>query len=97
MGDGNGIKIFFTLCLISIGSLVSTAAPADDKNTLAQAVKGFLQRCDGKSKETLSQSCANEWAALHRIQDALHLSNEDVNGQLATARGGLIAGAHPWW
>ena len=74
-------------------ALLSSPAVADDKETLLQDVKAFMERCDGKTKETLSPSCANEWTELHRRQNALHLSNEDVNGT-----GGLHSGGKgPWW
>ncbi len=91
----DAVKIVVGLCLASAGALLSSPALADDKATLVQDVKAFMQRCDGKTKETLSPSCANEWTELHRKQEALRLSNEEVNGQMKTAvktRGGLHSG-----
>ena len=57
-------------------------------------------RCDGRTKETLSPSCANEWTELRRRQEALRLSNEevnkDVNAHGVKTRGGLHGGG-PWF
>jgi hypothetical protein len=94
----DAVKFLVGLYLASAGVLLSSPALADDKETLVQDVKAFMQRCDDKSKETLSQSCANERTALHRRQDALHLSNEDVNRLLGRTRAGLHGGGRgPWW
>jgi predicted trehalose synthase len=91
----DAVKIVVGLYLASAGALLSSPALADDKETLVQDVKAFMQRCDGKTKETLSPPCANEWTELHRRQEALRLSNEDVNGQVkggVKTRGGLHGG-----
>lgn len=99
MRKADAVKIVVGLYLASAGALLSSSALADDKQTLVQDVKAFMQRCDGKTKETLSLSCANEWTELHRRQEALRLSNEDVNGQMKTGvktRGGLHSGG-PWF
>ena len=95
----DAVKIVVGLYLASAGALLSSPALADDKATLVQDVKAFMQRCDGKTKETLSPSCGNEWTELHRRQEALRLSNEEVNGQMKTGvktRGGLHSGG-PWY
>ncbi len=95
----DAVKIVVGLYLASAGAFLSSPALADDKETLLQDVKAFMQRCDGKTKEALSPACANEWTELHRRQDALHLSDADVNGQMKTGvktRGGLHSGG-PWF
>ena len=96
----DAVKIVVGLYLASAGALLSSPALADDNATLVQDVKAFMQRCDGRTKETLSPSCANEWTALHRRQEALRLSNEevnkDVNAHRVKTRGGLHGG-EPWF
>ena len=96
MREIDAIKIVVALCLASTGALLPSAAKADDKDTLVQDIRAFVQRCDGKSKETLSPLCANQWAELHRRQDALHLTNQDVNAKMVTTRGGRHGGG-PWF
>ena len=94
----DAVKTVAGLYLASAGVLLPSRAMADDKETFMQDVRAFQQLCDGQSKEALSRSCTNQWNALHHRQDALHLSNKDVNTLLGELRRGLHGGGRgPWW
>jgi hypothetical protein len=92
----DAVKILVGFHLATAFALLPSRAMADDKETFMQDVKAFKQLCGGQSKEALSPSCANQWNALHRRQEALHLSIKDVNALLGGTRAGLHGGG-PWY
>ena len=87
------IKIVFALCAISAGAMLlshaAAVAQADTKEILVQDFKAFNERCPGPPS-SYSQSCVSELAQLTRRQQALHLTDTDL--EAAGARGGFQGG-----
>jgi len=84
------IKIVFALCVMSAGMMLLSSAPAvaqaDSKAILIQDFKAFKRQCPG-SPSSYSKFCANELAQLTRRQQALHLTDADL--EAAGVRGGF--------
>ena len=96
MQKTRAIKSAGVLSLIMLGVVMSAApAPAqtDSKPVLVQDFKAFDERCKAVTSQPpppLSQSCANELAALTQRQHDLHLTDADL--EAAGVRGGFRGG-----
>jgi hypothetical protein len=97
----------FALCIV-VGLLLPSGARSDDKNSLVQDIRAYLNRCQSQKKSSASKAsdpCVKDKAELIRRQHDLKLSNADVNTQLAKEdeelgirpRGGLHGGAPYYW
>ena len=96
MRKSNAIRSAGVLSLIMLAAVMSAApAPAqtDSKTVLVQDFKAFEERCKPVASQPpapLSQSCANELAALPQRQHDLHLTDADL--EAAGVRGGFRGG-----
>jgi hypothetical protein len=88
-----GIGLALALCIIAQAPFFASSAFADSEADLIQDIKAHVQICGPVGPDThhSTQLCANEQAQLIKRQMALHLSNADIQKQLAT-RGHI----NPW-
>ena len=79
--------------LMTVSGLLQSPMPAiaqaDTKELLVQDFKAFRDRCPGVPS-SYSPSCADELAQLARRQQALHLSDSDL--EAAAVKGGFRGG-----
>jgi hypothetical protein len=104
MQQENRRKIALALGLLGIATMLlpSTASrgQSDDKNTLTQDIGAYLGQCKPPAPAAPALSpehCANQKAELQRRQEALHLSNAEINELLNPMMFQSRGGARPVW